>query len=388
MELSQILAKAEGKETLSQRELGNILSRTFGPDIDLLMFAKGRSESNDKFRYVTNLNNNARFADCIEDGMLERGDKLDALRRLTFIHNNIDSADIDVEELINTKLNCLVADVIKLALNKNEKIYIGQFGIGNTLRELRRFKPSVKKAIVSSMNKMTNGMSVYIAKGKLETIKELKNYCFFVAGTVGDALNDIVRIEDRENLKHNNARSIAAYFQLTNIIKNLREDFELRDYRVKFIPDEIHDGISYEDLLNGDTKYAMSMREKALDELLSVSQDYFLPATQYVIDIPRRLSGYLAFCAVPLVLSRENQKLIRKSGAERVFGGEESAIKVGKDVLRNVLKFVYRSVQSDEGIKFIHWLNEYRKNPDQFPFETWEYEGWSKEWIRSNVVLL
>lgn len=380
LKLEEILDKVNRDETLTQRELGNLLSRTFGPNIDLLTFARGKKESEDKFRYVTNLNNNARFADCIEDGKLKRSTKLEVFRRLGHIYNKIDLADVDIEDLVKKDLEDLVKDIAKGALSKNEKAYIEQFGRGNTLRELKSFKPSIKNTIAGlCMNKMINGMSVYIDKGKLETVRDLRDYCFFVAGTVGDALNRIVQIEDGETLNFNNARSVGAYVQFTNILKNFREDFELSDYRIKFIPDEIHNGISYEDLFEKNTKLAISMREKVLESMLPVAEEYFQPAAQYVIDIPRRLSGYLAFCSIALLLSRETQKLIKNSGAERVFIGGESAIKVSRPTVYNVASFVYRGVQTDDGIKFINFLNDYRKNPELFPFEL-EYEKWSKDY--------
>ena len=281
LKLEEILEKAERSETLTQRELGNVLSRTFGPNIDLLMFARGKNESKDTFDYVINLNNNARFVDTIEDGKLKRSAKLDVFRKLGHIYNKIDLADVDVEDLIRTDLDDLVKDVMKGALNKNEKIYIEQFGKGNTLRELRGFKPSIKNTIAGlCINKMINGMSVYIDKGELETIKDLREYCFFVAGTVGDALNRIIQIEEGETLNFNNARSVGAYVQLTNILKNFREDFGLRDYRVKFIPNEVHEGISYEDLFEKNTKQAISIREKVLESILPVAEEYFQPAAQ------------------------------------------------------------------------------------------------------------
>lgn len=382
LNLEEILKKAERNEKLSQRELRDILSRTFGPNIDLLIFAIGKNEA-EKEKYVTSLNNNARFADVIEDGKLKKAVKLEAFRRLSHIYTKIDLVDVNVEELIKTDLEDLTKDVLKGAIDKKEKIYIQQFGIGDALRELKSFKPSMKNTILSlGINKMIVGMSVYVDKGKLETIKELRDYCYHVAGTVGDSLNRIVQIEDGENLNFNNARAIAAYFQLTNILKNLRPDFELRDYRVKFIPDEIHDGISYEDLFNENTMPVFDMREKVFGSLLSVAEEYFMPAVQYVIDIPRKLPGYLAFCGVPLALSRETQKLINKSGAESVFKGEESAIKVNRALVNNVISFTYRAVHKDEGIKFINWLNDYRKNPDQFSFETGEYEKWSDDLLK------
>lgn len=370
LKLEEIVAKAERGERLSQRELSNLLSRTFGPNIDLLTFVKGKNESENKFDYITNLNINARFTDTIEDGKLKKSAKLDAFRRLAVIYNKIDRIDIDVEDLIRTDLSDLEKDAIKGALDKKEELFIKQYCFGNALRELKSYKPSIKNTIKSCMNSMIVGMSSYVSKGKLETIADLKDYCFFVAGTVGDALNRTVQIEDGESLNFNNARSMGAYVQITNIIKGYQKDKELEDCRIKFIPDELHIcEISFKDLFEQNTKLAISMREKVLESMLSIAEEYFQSAAQYVIDIPRRFSGYLAFCGTALALSQETQKLIKNSGAERVFRGDESAIKVSRNLVDNVVSFAYRGVQIDEGIKYLNWLNDYRKDPSKFPFE-------------------
>ena len=369
--------RGETREPLSQRELNNILSRTFGPTADLLMLAKGKNEK-DIFNYVTSLSINARFADTIEDEERTISEKLDAFRRLSMIYGKIDLSDIDVEELIKTDLDELVKDVLKGALDRKEELFIKQFGIGNTLRELRNYKPSIRNVISKlSLGTMIDGMSFYIDKRKLETIDELRHYCYFVAGTVGDGLNRIVQIEDGETLNFNNARSMGAYVQLTNILKNLCEDKKLKDYRIKFIPDELHVGMSHDELFDQTTEYAIKMRERVLEGILSVADEYFQSAAQYVIDIPRRIPSYSAFCDVALLLSRETLKLIRKSGAERVFHGEESAIKVSRPLVDNVVSFTYRGVQIDDGIKLINFLNDYRKNPDQYSFEPGECDKWA-----------
>ncbi len=385
LNLEDIVAKGERGDTLSQRELGNLLSRTFGPNIDLLSFARGRMESEDKFRDVTSLNIHARFGDCIEDGNKDKATKLDAFRRLSHIYNKIDLPEVDLEELIRTDLNALIKDIEGGALNKNERIYIEQFGRGYALRELRSFKPSIRNAIAKlCLNPMVNGMSVFTDAGKLDTIKQLKEYCYFVAGTVGEALNRIVQIEDGAILDFNNSRAVGAYVQLTNILKNLREDFNLRSHRIKFLPDEIHEGISYQDLFEKDTAEAIDMRGKVLERLMPIAEEYFQPAMQYIIDIPRKLPGYLAFCSAALLLSSQTQKRIKNSGAERVLRiGEESAIKVSRPTVYNVVSFVHQGVKTDEGIKLINFLNDYRKNTDLFPFEPQEeYEKWSRDYYK------
>ena len=388
LKLEDILARAEQGEELNPREMSNMLSRTFGPNIDLLMFARGRGESEDIFRYVTNLNNNARFADCIEDGKLEKPAKLDAFLKLQHLYNRIDLAEVDVEDLIRKDLEEIANEALKGALNRKEELFITQFKKGKTLRDLRSFKPSIKNTIAPMcLSKMITGMGFYVNKGKLSTLDELKDYCFFVAGTVGDALNRIVQIEHGRNvLNFNNARNMGAYVQITNIIKNLEEDKNLKEYRIKFIPDELHEGISYDQLFNEKTENAIKMRTKVLDDMLSFAEAHFLPASQYVIDVPRRLPGYAAFNDVALLLAKETQKHIKNSGAERVFLGEESAIKAGKPTLQNVISFVYRGVKTDDGIKLINFLNDYRKNPDSFPFSDQEmYDRWSKDYFTKVV---
>ncbi len=383
LNLEEIIEKAKRREILSQRELRDILSRTFGPNTDLLAFSKAKNESQDKARYVTNLNNNARFADTIEDSYLKRPAKVELNTKLEFIYNRMDLSDTNIEDLINNDLKEITKKMIKGAMNEREKLFIEQFENGNTLRELRSFKPSIRNSIVTCMNKMINGMGVYLTRGKLETVLDLRNYCFFVAGTVGDTLNRIVAIEDGETLNYDNARAISAYFQLTNIMKNLREDFELREHRTKFVPDELHAGIDYEDLFNKKTNGAKKEREKVLGELLAIAAEYFVPSCNYVFtEIHPKLSGYTAFCGVPLITARETQKLIETSGSEKVFRGDKDAVKIDREKFTNILSFVYNTVRLDGGIRFKAWGIEYQKDPHRFSFKPGEYEAWSGELLK------
>ena len=379
LNLEGIIKKAELGEELNQTELGCLLTGTFGNLTTLLTFCIGKigEPEAEKEEYVANLNNNIRFADLIEDGKLSKPQKQSLLGELTSVYNK---AEVREKEELVSELKDIAIKTRKGAINRKEELFLEQIEkYGSILTKLRSFRPSIRKPIVMCINKLTNGMSVSIRNG-IKTMSDLEDYCYYVAGTVGEALNEIVNIEDRENLNRNKARSIAAYFQLNNILSNVREDSELREYRTKFIPIELHEGLSYEELIEKETKQAKNMRETVYNGFLSLANKHFIPSAQYVLEIPRRISGWKVFCGASLILYKERQKAMERAGSEKVFKGERSAIKVSEETARNVLTYSISSQKLDGGITYEKFFDEYRKDPDNFPFTSPEHEEWSPKW--------
>jgi farnesyl-diphosphate farnesyltransferase len=110
---------------------------------------------------------------------------------------------------------------------------------------LARFSPEVRDTIVTRALTSLKGMQHFIARGtpdgkiQIQSVSELCDYCYFVAGVVGEMLTDIFvhganwLVEIREELNAN-ARWFGEGLQLVNILKDSADD--QRDGRI-FIPD-------------------------------------------------------------------------------------------------------------------------------------------------------
>lgn len=113
------------------------------------------------------------------------------------------------------------------------------------IEEFKKQKPEYQEVIKDICNKMGNGMADYCLNAEfnkegVKSIADYDLYCHYVAGLVGEGLTRMFvqsgygnpRLLDRPNL-HN---SMGLFLQKTNIIRDVREDYD--DNR-RFWPKEI-----------------------------------------------------------------------------------------------------------------------------------------------------
>src|SRR3989338_9739217 len=94
-----------------------------------------------------------------------------------------------------------------------------------------------------------------------------------------------------------------------------------------------------QELFYSKDKVAKDMRENVFESLYSLARENLKDSAGYVSSIPDYLSGYKAFCFSPLVTAIETWKLMYHSGAEKVFGGQNDAIKITRPEFLNILLF-------------------------------------------------
>lgn len=113
------------------------------------------------------------------------------------------------------------------------------------ITEFKLIKPAYKAIIKDITEKMGNGMADYANNAEhnihgVNTIKDYELYCHYVAGLVGDGLTKLFVESGLANpalLKRPElAESMGQFLQKTNIIRDIREDF---DDKRRFYPKEI-----------------------------------------------------------------------------------------------------------------------------------------------------
>lgn len=113
------------------------------------------------------------------------------------------------------------------------------------ITEFKLIKPAYQKIILDITNKMGNGMADYANNAEfnangVETVKDYERYCHYVAGLVGEGLTRLFVESNLANpalLKRPElAESMGQFLQKTNIIRDLKEDF---DDKRRFYPKEI-----------------------------------------------------------------------------------------------------------------------------------------------------
>ncbi|MBE3043639.1 squalene synthase, partial [Candidatus Bathyarchaeota archaeon] len=102
--------------------------------------------------------------------------------------------------------------------------------------ELKKVKPEYFEIIDDITAKMGNGMADYALNAEFNnvgvaTVKDYEKYCHYVAGLVGDGLSRLFvkaelaneKLMERPNL----TESMGQFLQKTNIIRDIREDFDV-----------------------------------------------------------------------------------------------------------------------------------------------------------------
>ena len=170
------------------------------------------------------------------------------------------------------------------------------------VEEFKKVKPAYKAIIKDITQKMGNGMADYCLNAEfnelgVNTVDDYDLYCFYVAGLVGEGLTRMFveskfgnpALLGRPHLH----KSMGLFLQKTNIIRDVREDFD--DNR-KFWPREIWSKHvdKFEDLFKPENK------EKALN----CSSEMVLNALNHADECLFYLAGLreqsvFNFCAIP-----------------------------------------------------------------------------------------
>lgn len=115
----------------------------------------------------------------------------------------------------------------------------------NVVEELKKIKPAYRTIIKDITHKMGNGMADYCANAvqnsiAVNTVEDYNLYCHYVAGLVGEGLTRLFVESELANQalmqRPHLQESMGLFLQKTNIIRDIREDWE--DKRI-FYPKEI-----------------------------------------------------------------------------------------------------------------------------------------------------
>ena len=181
----------------------------------------------------------------------------------------------------------------------------------DVLTAFHTFTDPVREAITGPVRGMAEGMARTVHKElkvgelRLETIEDLKKYCYYVAGTVGILLTNLFSL-DRASITAEVQSRLSRYgvqfglgLQLTNIIKGVTDD---NARGVIYLPRQLlrEVGVTLQDLLD----HPDDPRGKRLIALLvSVALAWLDDALEYTVSIPTEEGDIRLFCALPLVFA-------------------------------------------------------------------------------------
>ena len=201
----------------------------------------------------------------------------------------------------------------------------------------------IKEISYKWLKEMNKGMQKYLQK-KVNKFEELDEYCYYVAGTVGGFLTDLIIeksdiSEEKAQILRDNFKDAGLFLQKVNLIRDIRKDIKSRDKNYWPL-EEL--GIREEMIL--DKKYETKMAD-ALTKMLDDVKTHIKGLVDYMNNIPDEFSGYKKFFAVNNALGLSTLKKI-ENNKEKLFYNDDK-VKVGKLQFMKIVSFPKKTFQKN-----------------------------------------
>jgi farnesyl-diphosphate farnesyltransferase len=262
-----------------------------------------------------------------------------------------DSAFAAIQEAIRKRLSPdLKAYVPKLASPEKEIELIAR---ADELFELLYTMPEpVFQALSVWAVEMAEGMKKFAitsdnTRARIQEMADLDQYCYYVAGTVGNMLTEIFRYQTGKFSGHS-AKTINKYkenfgkaLQLVNIIKDSPSDYlEKRCY----LPQKLfaNYNLSKQDFFGGKDMRAV---QDIYYSLLSLAEKYLDDARLYINALPRRFFRIRLFCIIPVLLARKTLDLIKQDIPALLKN--PGGIKIPRRTVRSMVRRSYLAALSN-----------------------------------------
>jgi len=296
------------------------VSRTFAPTIRML--------PRPLYVPVTVAYLLCRIADTVEDDQhLEREDK----QRLLEIYASIFPTGDE------TAFDEFTAGILSIPDHSSDVGLVKN--LDRVLDVYRSFSPEVRYQIGRWVVEMSLGMRKYaqtLERRKfqfLKSMKDLDEYMYYVAGTVGRLLTALF-----QHFSHKITPAVAQRMdqvsesfgkglQMVNIIRDMAGDLRRGQ---SYIPDEILQ--KYE--LTRRTIFHASNRDKAeqlFNELIQTAVDHLDNALKYVVTIPKEETRTRLFCLLPMFWALRTLEVIQKNTLALL---EADKVKISRRTIR------------------------------------------------------
>ncbi|MAX16578.1 MAG: squalene/phytoene synthase [Nitrospina sp.] len=210
--------------------------------------------------------------------------------------------------------------------------------------------------IIPSVSKMAKGMAFFQSRFQfgeitpLENIQDLEEYCYFVAGVVGEMLCNLFfqklsyLPEAAKNIMRNNAVSFGLGLQMTNISKDIIAD---RNRGWSYIPKSVisEKGLTMDEFHSG---ASMDKNLLILEGLLKKTKGHLNDALKFTLAIPRTEIALRLFCIWPLWMAVKTVAVLHNNP---VLLNSNAQVKISRSTVKRILF----------GTPFIAWSNNFLK---------------------------
>ncbi len=167
------------------------------------------------------------------------------------------------------------------------------------IRCLQSFLPDQQASLCRCVNIMSTGMPSYqrkVSLAGLQNLGELNQYCYYVAGVVGEMLTELFcQHADKIKIKQKELMTFAVSFgqglQMTNILKDFWDD---RSRGVCWLPRDVFNQVGI-DLAHWQPGQQEAQFAEAMRQLVSIAAGHLQNALQYTLLIPPEETGIRRF---------------------------------------------------------------------------------------------
>ena len=307
------------KETLPK------VSRTFALNIRVL---QGELHRSILIAYLF-----CRAVDTIEDAaQLEPKIKIKQLFEFSKLIENLEYRKNQIEEWIK---NCKTVDGSSNDLDLLKNIQ-RVFNVFDSLNE------NHKELIIPSVSKMAKGMAHFQSRFQtgqitpLENEEDLEEYCYFVAGIVGEMLCNLFLQklkflpEPSRKIMKENAVSFGLGLQMTNISKDVMAD---RERGWSYIPKSLINsyGLTVEEFHSGKST---EKNLKVLENLLCKTNGHLQDALKFTLAIPRAQFSIRLFCIWPLWMAMKTVAILHNNPT---LLSSSAPVKISRNQVKRIL---------------------------------------------------
>lgn len=226
----------------------------------------------------------------------------------------------------------LPGDSAHLTLTHNTTLVLEHFA---TLPP--RTQAVVRKWVAEMAFGMRKFVMLYPNGIRIQTVDEYREYCYYVAGTVGYMLTDLWFEhsssigERRYHILRERCRAFAEALQTVNILKDVAVDVEKENSI--YIPEELlrAEGSAQATILAPEF---LQHNRAALTRLIQMAWADLEEARNYLLLIPRRAVSIRLFCILPLLLAYATLRDLVQSTAMLHSGG---SVKISRREVKSLL---------------------------------------------------
>jgi farnesyl-diphosphate farnesyltransferase len=228
--------------------------------------------------------------------------------------------------------------------------------VPRVIRITRSFSEPQRDALQRCLRTMAEGMGQFQLRGEkhgLQSLEDLDQYCYYVAGVVGQMLTKLFCLHSPEIAKNHDAlMALAISFgqglQMTNILKDVWEDYQRG---ACWLPRKIfaEEGFDLRDLTTARNRQGF---ERGVRRLVGITHGHLRNALSYSLLIPKQETGIRNFCLWAIGLAVLTLRKINK----HLHYTDGNEVKISRLSVKGTVLAARLAVQNDALLKLLFYI--------------------------------